>query len=105
MPKYIFAYHGGGSLPDSPEEGAKVMAAWNDWYAAMGSNLADGGAACGKSMTVQSNGSVTSDGGSNPLSGYTVVNAESHDAANAIAKGCPILAAGGTVEVCELIDM
>ena len=104
MPKYILAYHG-GSMPETPEEGAKVMEAWNNWYGAIADKLADGGAACGKSMTVQSDGSVTADGGANPLSGYTVVNADSHDAANAIAKGSPILAAGGSVEVCELLDM
>lgn len=104
MPKYVFAYHGGG-MPETPEEGEKVMAAWNAWYGAMGSSLADGGAACGRSMTVNADGSVSPDGGANPLSGYTVVNAESHDAANAIAKGCPILMSGGSVEVCELIEM
>nr|WP_295890476.1 hypothetical protein [uncultured Devosia sp.] len=104
MAKYILAYHGGG-MPDGPEEGAKVMAAWNDWYARIGDKLADSGAALGKSMTVNSNGSVSAGGGANPLSGYTVVNADSHDAANAIAKGSPILAAGGSVEVCELLDM
>lgn len=103
MPKYILAYHG-GSTPDTPEEGEKVMAAWNDWYEAIGDKLADGGAACGRSMTVNANGSV-SDGGTNPLTGYTVVNADSHDAANQIAKGSPILAAGGSVEVCELLDL
>lgn len=104
MPRYIFAYHG-GSMPETEEEGAKVMAAWTDWYAAMGGQLADGGAAAGRSMTVHSDGSVSNDGGANPFSGYTVVSADSHDAANAIAKGCPILAAGGSVEVCELIEM
>lgn len=103
MPKYIFAYHGGG-MPETPEEGEKVMAAWNNWYADLGDKLADGGAACGRSMTVGSNGSV-SDGGANPLSGYTVVNAATHDEANGIAKGCPILQSGGSVEVCELLDM
>jgi len=27
MPKYLLGYHGGG-MPGTPEEGAKVMAAW-----------------------------------------------------------------------------
>lgn len=104
MTKYILAYHGGG-MPASPAEGAKIMEAWNNWYAKIGDKLADGGSAFGKSMTVNSNGSVSQGGGANPLSGYTVVNADSYDAANAIAKGSPILEAGGSVEVCEFIDM
>ena len=103
MNKYMLAYHGGG-MPDTPEEGAKVMKAWNDWYGSLGDKLADGGAPLGRSMTVTNNG-VDEGGGANPLSGYTLVNADSHEAACEIAKGCPILSDGGTVEVCEIIDM
>lgn len=103
MPKFIFAYHG-GSMPDTPEEGAKVMAAWTAWYGEMGAAVADGGAPCGPSQTVTTAG-VENNGGSNPLSGYTTVNADTMDAAVALAKGCPILDAGGSVEVCECMEM
>lgn len=103
MPKFIFAYHG-GSMPDTPEEGAKVMAAWTSWYGEMGAAVDDGGAPCGASQTVTSGG-VEAGGGSNPLSGYTTVNAATMDAAIALAKGCPILDAGGSVEVCECMEM
>ena len=30
MAKYLFVYHG-GSMPESEEEGAKVMEAWGLW--------------------------------------------------------------------------
>jgi len=30
MAKYLLLFHG-GSMPDSPEEGAKVMRAWTLW--------------------------------------------------------------------------
>lgn len=103
MPKYIFAYHGGG-MPETPEEGAKVMAAWQAWYGSMGEAVAEGGAPVGMSKTVSSSG-VADDGGSNPLSGYTVVNAADQDAACEMAKGCPILESGGTVEVAECMEM
>ena len=43
--------------------------------------------------------------GANPLSGYSLVQADSIDAAVEMAKGCPILASGGSVEVCQAIDM
>ena len=89
MPKFIFAYHG-GKMPDTPEEGEKVMAAWNEWYQDMGGKLADPGAPVGKSKTVSAGG-VADDGGANPISGWTVVTADGVDAAVAIAKGCPIL--------------
>jgi hypothetical protein len=102
MAKYIFAYHG-GKMPKTPEEGARVMQQWTDWYAAMGSAVADGGAPCGPSKTVSA-GAVEDNGGANPLSGYTVVTADSFDDAVKMAQGCPVLD-HGTVEVCELMEM
>lgn len=104
MPRFVFAYHGGG-MPDTPQEGAKVMAKWNSWYEAMGASVADGGAPVGMSKTVTSLG-VEDGGGANPLSGYTVVTADNMEAACEMAKGCPILDnGGGTVEVAEAMDM
>ena len=102
MPKFIFAYHG-GKMPETEEEGARVMQAWQDWYATLGGAVADGGAPCGPSKTVSSGG-VADDGGANPLSGYTLVNADSMEAAVEMAKGCPILE-HGTVEVAEALPM
>jgi hypothetical protein len=103
MPKFIFAYHG-GKMPDTPEEGEKVMAAWNKWYQDIGGKLADPGAPVGKSKTVSAGG-VADNGGANPLSGWTVVTADGVDAAVAIAKGCPILTAGGSIEVAPIMEM
>lgn len=103
MTNYIFAYHGGGN-PSSPEEGQKVMAAWQAWYEQMGEALVDGGNPIGASRTVSSSG-IADDGGSNPLSGYTIVKAEGFDEACEMAKGCPILDMEGTVEVAEIIEM
>lgn len=104
MPNYVFAYHG-GKMPESEEEGAKVMAAWGAWFEKMGSAVVDPGNPVGMSKTVGANG-VEDNGGSNPLSGYTVVSADNIDAACEMAKGCPILE-HGTVEVAEVhvIDM
>lgn len=103
MPKYIFAYHG-GKKPDTPEEGEKVMAAWNAWYSGMGDSVVDGGGPCGQSNTVSAGG-IAEDGGANPLSGFTLISAADQAAANAHAQGCPILQDGGTVEVVEVLEM
>ncbi len=104
MPDYVFAYHGGG-MPETPEEGAKVMAAWQAWYGAMGEAVVNGGAPVGMSKTVSAKG-VADDGGANPLSGYTVVRADTIDAACEMAKGCPILdGESGTVEVAQVHEM
>ncbi len=102
MPKYIFAYHG-GKPPETPEEGEKVMAAWGEWLGGMGDAVVDGGNPAGPSKTVSASG-VADDGGANPLSGYSLVNAPDMDAAIEMAKGCPVLD-HGTVEVCEAVEM
>jgi hypothetical protein len=103
MPKYVFAYHG-GKKPETKEAGEKVMAAWNKWYQDMGDKVADPGYPVGMSKTV-SRGGVADNGGSNPVSGVTVVTADSIDKAVEMAKGCPILADDGSVEVAEALQM
>jgi len=104
MAKYLFVYHG-GKMPETKEEQAQVMDAWGKWMGGMGAAMVDGGNPVGKSATVLSDGSVTDDGGANPVSGYSLVEAKTVAEALAHAKGCPILAAGGSVEVAETIDM
>ncbi len=103
MPKFIFAYHG-GSVPETPEEGQKVMAAWTSWMEGLGAAIADGGNPAGMSKTVSASG-VANDGGPNPISGYTLVNADTIEAACDMAKGCPIIDDGGSVEVAEAMEM
>lgn len=104
MPKFMFVYHG-GKAPEDPAEGEKVMAAWNAWYGAMGAAVVDGGGPAGMSRTVSAQG-VADNGGANPVSGYTLVEAADQDAAVEMAKGCPMVADGsGSVEVAEVIQM
>lgn len=102
MPKYVFAYHG-GKMPETPEEGQRVMAAGMAWYEKLGKAVVDGGNPVGPSRTVTARG-VEANGGANPISGYSLVNAPNMDAAIEMAKGCPILD-GGTVEVAEAMEM
>ncbi len=104
MAKYLFVYHG-GSTPTTDAEIKEVMDAWAGWLGGMGAAVIDGGNPVGKSSTVKPGGKVVNDGGSNPVSGYGLFEAADLDDALAKAKGCPILTAGGTVEVAEAFDM
>jgi hypothetical protein len=104
MAKYLFVYHGGES-PQSEDEVAEVLDAWGSWLGSMGAAVIDGGNPVGLSSTVKPDGSVADDGGANPASGYGLVEAADKADAIAKAKGCPILAAGGSVELAECIDM
>ncbi len=103
MSDFVFAYHG-GKTPESPEEGAKQMAKWNAWVGGLGDAVVNPGTPLGKPKTVSSGG-VSDDGGSNPLLGFSIVKADSMDAALEMAKACPTLEIGGTIEVAEVMGM
>ena len=104
MAKYVFVYHG-GKMPETEEDGKKVMARWQSWFGGMGDAVIDGGNPVGPSSTVHSDGSVTSDGGANPVSGYSLVSAGSMELALELAESCPILDDEGSVEVAEAMEM
>ena len=103
MAKYLLAYRG-GTAPQSEAEGKAVMEQWMGWFGSLGSAVLDGGNPFGASKTVATDGAVR-DGGSAALGGYSLIDADSIDAAASLAKGCPVLTAGGTVDVYEAMDM
>ena len=104
MAKYLFIYHG-GTTPEAEDEIAKAMDAWGQWFGSMGSAVIDGGNPVGMSTTVLSDGSTVDNGGSNPASGYSLIEAATLDDAVAKARGCPILEGGGSIELAEAFDM
>jgi len=103
MPKYVLAYHGGG-MAESEAEQAKVMEAWGAWFGSLGASVVDGGNPTSMAKTVATSG-VTDGGGANPITGYSLINADSLDDAVSKAQGCPIIASGGSVEVAETVEM
>ncbi len=102
MTEFIFAYHG-GKKPESPEAGAALMAKWHAWIEGLGDAMVNPGTPLGKSKTVSAGG-VDDDGGPNPLSGFSVVKADTMDAALELAKECPFLEMG-TIEVAQMMEM
>ena len=98
MANFLLLYHG-GKMPESPEEGAQVMKAWTGWFGELGDALIDGGNPVSRSRTISPGGSV-SDAASD-VSGYSVIRADSLDAAVELAKGCPVLLGDARVEVAE----
>lgn len=104
MAKYLLAYHG-GAMAGTEEEQQAVMAAWGQWFGSLGPAVVDAGAPVSTARTVNADGSVSDGAGANPVTGYSVIEASSLDDAAEKASGCPILSAGGSVEVAETIDM
>jgi hypothetical protein len=103
MANYLLAYKG-GSMAETDAEREAVMAAWGAWFGGLGGAVVDPGNPFGPSKAVAGDGTV-SDGGPAGLTGYSVLTADSLDAATELAKGCPVLANGGTVEVYETFEV
>jgi len=102
MKNFMLAYHG-VVKPASKEEGEQMMEEWKAWASGLGDALVNPGTPLGVSKTVSSDG-VADNGGSNPLCGYSVVQAGSIDDAVAMAKSCPHIQFG-TMEVAEMMEM
>ena len=103
MGKYLLAYKGGGMATTDAEREA-AMAAWGGWFGSLGQAVIDPGNPFVASAAVTPGGSV-SDGVAAGLTGYSILNADSLAAAGELAKGCPVLADGGSVEVYETIEV
>ena len=103
MANYVLAYQGGGMAATEEERNA-AMAAWGAWFGKLGAAVVDAGAPFGASKSIASDGSV-GDGGAASLTGYSVLTADGLDAAVGLAKGCPIFASGGSVDVYEAMEM
>jgi hypothetical protein len=103
MAKFLLVYHGGDGMAATAEEQAAVMAAWNGWFERMGPAVLDVGNPTATVKRVAPGGTV-SDDTAGP-SGYSLISATTIDEAVGLAKGCPVLEAGGSIQVAEAIDM
>jgi YCII-related domain len=98
MSKYVFAFRSDPDRAATPDE----EEAWTAWFGRLGGAVTDFGNRVSRASMVTANGAGT---GQDALSGYVVIAADSLDAAEALAKGCPGLQAGGRVEVGEIMEM
>jgi len=103
MSQYIIVYLG-GEQPSSPEEGKQHMAKYMDWLSSLGDSVVSPANPLKNTSTVNSDGSVTT-GGTTTMSGYTIIETGSLDEALSVAKKCPFLDVGGSLEVSELMQM
>ena len=103
MAQYVIVYLG-GAQPSSPEAGKQHFAKYMEWLSSLGEAAVSPANPLKDTNTVKPDGSVTS-GGASTMSGYTIVEAESMEAALAFAKACPFLDIGGSLEVSQLMKM
>jgi hypothetical protein len=99
MSNYLFAYRG-GQMATTDEERQAAMAAWGAWFGELGAAIVDPGNPFAGSSSVNGGGAVNEAAGSG-LTGYSVLKADGLASATDLAKGCPVLANGGSVDVYE----
>jgi hypothetical protein len=99
MANFLLTYHGEGGMPSTEEERAQIMGAWTAWFTQLGEAVVDPGNPTSQARAISPDGSVM-DATSAPT-GYTIIRADSLDAAVELSKGCPVLAGGQVVVVSE----
>ncbi len=92
----------------TPEQAQAMTKRWMDWIAGISTQgkLADRGNRLENTGKVIRPNNVITNGPfteiKESLGGYSIIKADSYDAAMEIAKGCPVLSVGGNVEVREV---
>ena len=110
MKKFMVIYMASGAdfekmmRNSTPEQRNKGMEAWMKWMNENKTSLVDGGAPLGKTKRVDSNGASNT---KNEIGGYSVVQAETHDAATKMfGKEHPHLQVPGAwIEIVEIMPM
>lgn len=101
MANFVLLYSG-GSMPETQAEQATVMKAWEAWFGGLGSALVDGGNPfTPKAKRIASDGTVSDGAVGSPASGYSIIKADSLEAAVEIAGRCPVLQGGAQISVYE----
>ena len=101
--QFVFVYLG-GNPPSSPEEANKHFSKYTEWVASLGDAVVTPTIPLKDTHTVSSDGAVR-EGGSSAMSGFSIIKADSMQAALSIAQACPFLDIGGSLEVSELMQM
>jgi hypothetical protein len=80
--------YGGGSMPASEAEQAAVLQAWGVWYEKFGSAIVDGGNPfTPQAKSIASDGTVRDGPLGTMATGYSIIKADSLNAAVEMAKG------------------
>lgn len=107
MPQFMMVYKGDATDMSAmtPEEGQAVMAKWGVWMQKVGASLTDIGSPFGPGSSVVDDGTT---GTAASLTGFSVVDAPSMEAAQQLADGHPYLSEGKgdyAIDIYELLPV
>ena len=103
MKQYALVYLG-GEQPGNPDEANKHFDKYIQWLSSLGDAVVAPMIPFKDTTTVTTSGEIKP-GGASAMSGFSIIKAESMDAALGVAQSCPFLEIGGSLEVSELMDM
>lgn len=111
MKEFLLVFRREASIQMSPEQIQQMMKPWQDWIGSIAAqnklvnagNRLDSVGKVVKPKNVITNGPYVET--KEAVGGYTIIKAESLDEAAEMAKGCPILQVGGSVEIRPIISM
>ncbi len=103
MAKFILSYLG-GEQPSSPTEGKKHFEKYTQWLTLLGESVIIPTIPLKDTITINPDGTVI-EGTTTSMSGYTILEADSMEEALAMAKSCPFLEIGGSLEVSEIMQI
>ncbi len=112
MKEFVFIYRNSNSeVVPSPEEMQQVMTSWMNWMGGIAAQnkLVNNGNRLSMSLAkIVRPDNVISDGPYTEIkefiNGYSIVKTANLDEAVELAKGCPILNTGGSVEVRAVVS-
>ena len=103
MAQFVLVYLG-GNQPSTPEEANKHYVKYTEWLSSLGDSVVIPTIPLKDTNTVSPDGAVK-EGGSSAMSGFSIIKADSMEAALSIAQACPFLEIGGSLEVSEMMQM
>ena len=103
MKKFLLVYYG-GKMESDPKKAKEAMGAWTKWFQDLGKSLVDGGAPTAPGKLV-SGKTVKAGVVGDPITGYSVLQADTLDKAADIAKTSPHINTGGQIAIYELMPM
>ena len=103
MKQFVFVYLG-GTQPSSEEDAQAHFSEYMEWLTSLGDSVVIPTIPLKDTSTVSPDGTIK-EGGSSAMSGFSIIKADSMEAALSIAQACPFLDIGGSLEVSEMMQM
>ena len=103
MKKYLLVYYG-GKMETDPKKAQASMEIWMKWFKDAGKAVVDMGAPTMAARTISGKGAkngVTGD----PITGYSIFQADNIDGLAELAKKSPQLSGGGQIAIYEIMPM